>query len=234
MFSKSIELLTTIALVVGTSAFANLTTINSAQAGRHPRMADGSGMMMGKRGNLNLTAEQQAKWEEIRQSARTQIEAVLTPEQAQKFKQLEAQRPSKSDRQGGLNLSPEQKTKLQALRKANQEKYQAVLTPEQKAQLGTGSWKKGEQKLNLTDAQKAKIAELKAASRTEMEGILTPEQRQQQVMRDRRQGMRGTWQSLNLTTEQQAKIKAIRQASEEKLKALLTPEQQSQLKSHRR
>jgi periplasmic protein CpxP/Spy len=232
MKTQLVKLFSILALVISVPAIANI-----AQARPHHgygRIADGR---MGKHlEDLNLTVEQKAKMEQLRQSSRKQIEALLDPEQLKKFQQIEAQRQSSPRGENRLNLTADQKTQLQAIRKANKSEFQAILTPAQKAQLPQeGGWRRGGMdKLNLTAEQKAKMAQLKATSRSRMDAILTPEQQQQsKLMRDRRQSMRETWKSLNLTADQQGKMKAIHQASEEQFKAILTPEQQTKLKSHR-
>ncbi len=208
------------------------------QAEPHHHRGQIADVRMGRMDNLNLTPAQKTKMEQLRQSARTEIEGILTTEQRQKFQQIETQRQVRHQAGESMNLTADQKLKLKAIRQANQQQFQAILTPTQQAQLkeDRGGEKAGYMarldKLNLTSEQKAKMEQLKAAGRAQMEAILTPEQRQKsQTMRDRRPEMENTWKSMNLTADQKAKIKAIRQASKEQFNAILTPEQQSKLKS---
>jgi periplasmic protein CpxP/Spy len=192
---------------------------------------------MGRMNKLNLTPDQKTKMEQLRASTRSQIDAVLTPAQRQQRQQIEAQRQAnKGD--NGMNLTADQKAKLKAIREANQAQFKAMLTPAQQAQLsqeGGRMGKGGFNKLNLTAEQKAKMEQLRASAQSQMAAVLTPAQQQQfTARRERRQGMRNSWQSMNLTADQQAKIKTIREASERQLNSILTPEQQSQRKSHQR
>jgi periplasmic protein CpxP/Spy len=189
--------------------------------------------------NLNLSPEQQTKMDQLRQSTRTQIDAILTTEQRQKFQQIETQRQVRHQAGGNRNLTADQKLKLKAIRQANKQQFQAILTPAQQAQLNQdrddekGGYMARLDKLNLTSDQKAQIDRLRATGRTQMDAILTPEQRQKaQTMQGRRRPeLENTWNTMNLTADQKAKIKAIYQTSQEQFNAILTPEQQSKLKS---
>jgi Spy/CpxP family protein refolding chaperone len=104
-----------------------------------------------KRGvNLNLTEAQKAQLKQIRESARSQIDAILTPEQKA---QLDAAKQQRQQRQPGeqgqsrqqgqkprgkwaaLNLTADQKARIQAVRQDAKQKMNAVLTAEQRQQL---------------------------------------------------------------------------------------------------
>ncbi len=179
---------------------------------------------------LDLTAEQKTKMEQLQQSTRSQIEAILTPEQRQKFQQFASERQSNTGDRSALNLTAEQKIQLQTIRQQQMAQFRAVLTPEQQAQLQQGGMKT----LELTAEQKTKMQQLKTATRAQMEAVLTPAQQQQaKAIQSRRQTRGENWQSLNLTTDQKTKIKAIRQSSQAQFKSILTPEQQSKLKAGR-
>jgi Spy/CpxP family protein refolding chaperone len=233
MSHKLVRFLPILAVVIGAPTVASIAQAYPHQG--YGQIAQGGMERHGER--LNFTPEQKTKMEQLRQSTRAKIEAILTPEQLPKFKQIEARHQERAGGEHGLNLTAEQKTKMQALRQANMQKFRAVLTPAQQAQLKQdGGWGRGEmKKLNLTAEQKAKMEQLRAASRTEREAILTPAQQQQvQTMRDRHRSMGDTWKSLNLTPDQQAKMKEIRQASAEQFKAILTPEQQAKFKGGRK
>ncbi|MBW4472364.1 MAG: hypothetical protein KME45_18620 [Stenomitos rutilans HA7619-LM2] len=98
-----------------------------------------------KRGvNLNLTAEQKAQLKQIRESTRSQIDAVLTPEQKAQIAAAKQQRQAGQPGQrvkkargvwASLNLSADQKAKIQAIRQDAKQQRDAVLTPEQRQQL---------------------------------------------------------------------------------------------------
>jgi Spy/CpxP family protein refolding chaperone len=99
-----------------------------------------------KKGNwqkLNLTDSQKQQMRDIRQAARTKIEAVLTPDQLAKFK---AEHPEGQEgkrehvkHQGGrfasLNLTPDQKTQIKKIMQESREEVKGVLTPEQQKQM---------------------------------------------------------------------------------------------------
>ncbi len=80
---------------------------------------------------LDLTAQQKTKLQEIRKSARIQLNNVLTAEQKEKIKQARANHEKPTD----LNLTEEQKTQIKAIRSNVRKDAMAVLTPEQKEKL---------------------------------------------------------------------------------------------------
>jgi Spy/CpxP family protein refolding chaperone len=233
IMNKLAKLLPILSIVL---AIPTLVGVADAKPHHHNRqIAD---VRMGQTEQLSLTPEQKTKMAQLRQSTRTQIEQILTPEQRQKFQQIETQRQVRHQAGEKMNLTPDQKLKLKALRQANRQQFQAILTPAQQAQLkedrndDRGGRMARLDKLNLTSAQKAKMEQLKISGRDRMEAILTPAQRQTALaMHDRRSDLGGAWKSMNLTAEQKAKIKTIHQASKQQFNAILTPEQQSKLKS---
>lgn len=98
-----------------------------------------------KRGvNLNLTADQKAQLKQIRESTRSQIEAVLTPEQKAQIAAAKQQRQPGQPGQrvkkargmwASLNLTDDQKAKIRAIRQEAKQQMDKVLTPEQRQQL---------------------------------------------------------------------------------------------------
>ena len=101
---------------------------------------------------LNLTSEQQAQIEQIRQNERSQIDTILTADQKAQLQREWANRkpptgenrrtPSTEERQGlppspfaSLNLTDEQRSQIEAVKKSSKEQMDAVLTPEQRQQL---------------------------------------------------------------------------------------------------
>jgi Spy/CpxP family protein refolding chaperone len=236
---KFTNLIPVLSIVLSISTFASV-----AHANHHNRLSMGNGeriadVGMNRLDNLNLSAEQKTKIEQLKTNTRTQIEAILTPEQRQKFTAMKNDRSSMKDGWESLNLTADQKSKIQAIRQTNRQQLQAILTPAQQAQIkeSRGNWSKngsGERldRLNLTADQKTKVEQLKTATRTQMEAVLTAEQRQKvSAMLNGSGEMRGNWKSLDLTADQKSRLKAIRQKSQEQFTAILTPEQQSQLKS---
>ncbi len=84
---------------------------------------------------LGLTQEQQTRIAEIRRNTRSQMEAVLTPEQREKLKAARESRQQRRETFAALNLTPEQKTKLRQIRQSAKSQFEAVLTPEQRQKL---------------------------------------------------------------------------------------------------
>ena len=85
---------------------------------------------------LGLTEEQKAKIASIRQNSRSQIEAVLTPQQREQLKT--ARQDTRQNRRQAftaLNLTPEQKTQMRQIRQSAKSQFEAVLTPEQREKL---------------------------------------------------------------------------------------------------
>lgn len=95
-----------------------------------------------KRGvNLNLSDDQKAQLKQIRESTRSQIESILTPEQKA---QLDAAKQQRQPGQRGqkargiwasLNLTADQKAQIKTIRQDAKQKMDAVLTAEQRQQL---------------------------------------------------------------------------------------------------
>ncbi|NJK62300.1 MAG: hypothetical protein HC921_06070 [Synechococcaceae cyanobacterium SM2_3_1] len=89
--------------------------------------------------DLNLTPEQEAQLQDLRESRRAQFEAILTPEQQQILTELEVQEPLEGQGRRGrrrrireaLNLSEDQVAQLQTIREESQSEFAAILTPEQ-------------------------------------------------------------------------------------------------------
>ncbi len=84
---------------------------------------------------LNLTEAQKAQLKQIGQSTRSQIQAVLTPQQQEQMKQVRAQREKLRETVTSLNLTAEQKTKIREIMQSTRQQMEGVLTPEQRAQL---------------------------------------------------------------------------------------------------
>ena len=191
--------------------------------------ADGTG---GPRGGhafeqLNLSADQTSQIAAIRADTKSQMQAVLTPEQ---------QTAAAADNGHGwrqLNLSDAQRSQMQSIRDASKAKIDAVLTADQRQQLATaeaaeraegGGPGHGLDKLNLTADQSSKIEAIRTDTRSQMQAILTPEQQTAAAAN----GGHG-WRQLNLSDTQRSQMQAIREASKTKIDAVLTAEQRQQL-----
>jgi periplasmic protein CpxP/Spy len=102
---------------------------------------------------LNLTPDQQARMEQIRQNQRSQIEAILTAEQKAQLQRNPAKGDLRGNRQNqgaprtrenrgmprtpfaSLNLSAEQRSKIETVMRSSREQMDAVLTSQQRQQL---------------------------------------------------------------------------------------------------
>jgi Spy/CpxP family protein refolding chaperone len=83
-----------------------------------------------ERPDLNLTSEQEAQLRALQEETRSQMDAVLTPEQRAMLETAREQR-----QRPRLNLTTEQREQMQAIREASQAAHDAILTPEQRQQI---------------------------------------------------------------------------------------------------
>ncbi len=84
---------------------------------------------------LGLTDQQKNQIGEIRQKSRSQIEAILTQEQKEKFKTAMQNRQGMRGAIKAMNLTPEQNKQIRQIMQSSREQINAVLTAEQKQQL---------------------------------------------------------------------------------------------------
>jgi Spy/CpxP family protein refolding chaperone len=84
---------------------------------------------------LNLTSEQQAQMEQIKQSEREQIGNVLTDAQKTQLEAARANRGERGQMFESLNLTDEQQTQIQQIREATRQQMDTILTAEQRQQL---------------------------------------------------------------------------------------------------
>ena len=198
----------------------------------HTANAEGNGRGGHPLEQLTLTEAQSSQVEAIRTETRSQMEAVLTPEQRQTLA------ASDSPREGfrALDLSDDQRSEIRSLRESSREQINAILTDEQRQQLAElpGRGGRGDQgdrgqhleALNLTEAQSTQIEAIRSDARSQMEAVLTAEQR---ATLGEGEANRRAWKSLDLTDEQREQMRAIHEASHEQINALLTEEQRQQL-----
>ena len=95
----------------------------------------------GRWNKLNLSDQQKEQMRQIHKDVRSQIEAVLTPQQLEQLKTARQNRQAGQAPQGrrsvmaSLNLSDEQKAKIKDIKQAQKRRFEAVLTANQKQQL---------------------------------------------------------------------------------------------------
>jgi Spy/CpxP family protein refolding chaperone len=84
---------------------------------------------------LNLTPEQQAKMQQIRQAEREQMDSILTAEQRSRLETARLNRQDPRQVFESLNLTDEQKARIEQVRRRSREQMDAILTPEQRQQM---------------------------------------------------------------------------------------------------
>jgi Spy/CpxP family protein refolding chaperone len=97
-----------------------------------------------RKGNrLNLTEQQKAEMQRIRQETQAEIENVLNEQQKAQFRQMKSEMGQQSENRPGkranfkqgmasLNLTQDQKNQIRAIRQKAQQRIQAILTEEQR------------------------------------------------------------------------------------------------------
>lgn len=112
-------------ILAGMLAISVVTTPLAVKAG---------GNYQGKTG-LELTQQQRTQMEQIHRNTRSQMEAILTPEQKQSFQAALEQRRGMRAAIAAMNLSPQQQTQLRNIMQSARTQKDAILTSEQKQQL---------------------------------------------------------------------------------------------------
>ena len=144
-----IKLMPLLAGVMTLSAVATPFIVNAqTNTNNQPAPAQTTRQHQGKWDKLNLSDQQKEQLRQIHNETRTQMEAILTPQQLEQLKTArqnrQARQPGQAGqaRQGGkrgfmtaLNLSDEQKAKIKEIMDAQKSRIQAVFTPEQQQQL---------------------------------------------------------------------------------------------------
>ena len=121
-------------LTVGTAgaAFANIkTSSDNSVVVTRAKAQKGEGKFK----RLNLTEDQKAQMQQIKESTRTQMQEILTPDQLQKLQEAKASGQKKRGVFRSLNLTDAQKAELKKIRESKKAQFEAILTDEQKAQL---------------------------------------------------------------------------------------------------
>lgn len=123
-------------LIPTLSALVILTlTAASFQAFAQPANPEGFGFMPPIFSELNLTAEQKAQLEQIRENTMEQIKPLLTAEQQQQLPELEARMAAVRQSLAQLNLTPEQHQQIREIMRSNRPEVEAIFTDEQRQQL---------------------------------------------------------------------------------------------------
>jgi Spy/CpxP family protein refolding chaperone len=85
--------------------------------------------------HLNLTAQQQVQMQQLRQSARIQLEEILSSEQMQQFANSMFRDSDLLAAVVAMQLSPNQQQRLLRVFQGSRQQMQVILTPEQQNQL---------------------------------------------------------------------------------------------------
>lgn len=85
--------------------------------------------------DLDLTADQEAQLSTIRRETRTQLEAVVQPEQRQQFKTMLQQGGSFRQAVNAMNLTPDQKQQVRSIFQSARQQGAMVLTTAQRQEL---------------------------------------------------------------------------------------------------
>ncbi|MES1026340.1 hypothetical protein ABN584_25925 [Gloeocapsa sp. BRSZ] len=149
--SKKVKFISLLAGAVALSTVFAPLAINAQPAAPQVGQRAGAGRM-GKMAGIKLSAEQQAQMEQIRNEARTQIEAVLTPEQRQQWQAATQNGQRQRGAMASLNLSEAQRTQIRQIMQSSKERVTAVLTPEQRQQIKQRmqQWRQQRQQRNQT------------------------------------------------------------------------------------
>ncbi len=100
---------------------------------------------------LGLTDAQKTQLRSIKDSAKQEIQQILTPEQRQQYENAIQSGQNKRQAFASLNLTEQQKTQIKEIKDAKKAEIEAVLTPEQKQQLQQmkDNWRSRRQSKNL-------------------------------------------------------------------------------------
>lgn len=131
MIKKLSFLAGAIALTISAIPFAAQADINPSS----PTIVAQRQKRGGWKDKLNLTEEQKAQMQQIKQSARAQMREVLTTEQLNKLEAAKASGQKKRGVWRSLNLTDAQKTELRAIKESKKAQFEAILDDEQKQQL---------------------------------------------------------------------------------------------------
>jgi protein CpxP len=106
-----------------------------AQANTSGQSTVAQAQKQGRWAALNLTQEQKDQMAQIRQQTRSQIDALLTQEQRDKFKAAMESKQGRRAAMAAMNLSDAQKIQMRAIKESAKSKIDAILTQEQRQQL---------------------------------------------------------------------------------------------------
>ncbi|HEY9622285.1 MAG TPA: Spy/CpxP family protein refolding chaperone [Crinalium sp.] len=184
---------------------------------------------------LNLTSDQEAKMQQIRQAEREQINNILTADQRSQLQSAGTDRGGMRQAFDSLNLTDDQRSQVESIRRNSREQMDAILTAEQRQQMQQHRpGPMGDAQLNLTADQQTQIDRIRQTERQQMDSILTSEQRTRlETARANRENPRQVFESLNLTADQRSRLDELRRNTREQIDAILTPEQRQQMQQHR-
>jgi periplasmic protein CpxP/Spy len=129
-------------LLIGAIASAGVVTASilpaaiNAQTQSNQSTPQQSGKRQGERwASLNLTEQQKAQMKQIHEQTKSQIQAVLTPDQASKLEAAKGQKGNRRELMSSLGLTEDQKARMKSIKQSSKDKMMAILTPAQQQQL---------------------------------------------------------------------------------------------------
>lgn len=84
---------------------------------------------------VEITPQQQQQLAKLSSDTRTQIEAILSPQQREQFKVAMQSRQAPQATFANMKLSAEQQTQLQGIMQSAQARAESILTPEQRQKI---------------------------------------------------------------------------------------------------
>jgi periplasmic protein CpxP/Spy len=193
-----------VAILLGTLSLAALVPLTSVFAQSPSPTPTGPGYS-------SLTPAQQEQIKQLRESAKRQVEAVLTADQRSQYQAAITQGKKPKEAMQSLNLSPEQQTQIRQIRESTHQQVNAIAP----GLTGKKNYS------NLTDSQKAQLKALKNAAKQQIDAVLTSDQRSQyQAAIAQGKKPKEAMQGLNLTPEQQTQIQQIRENTHQQINAI--------------
>ncbi len=178
-----------------------------------------------------LSEAQQDEIQAIQDNKRTQIEAVLTPEQLAQLDQLKPAADFKGVRPNQLQLTEAQQEQIRLIR---QETRQAMATFFEDNRIDPPDHthrhlRRQLKRLDLTASQEEELQQIREASRVQFQATLTPEQMELVETARREDRVRDLRGQLNFTDAQQQQLCELKQSTHTQIEAMLTPDQLEQI-----
>lgn len=137
-----------IPLLAGAIALTVSTTVPVTAQAQPTQQRQPGQAQKGPYKGIELTEQQKAQMQTIRQNTRTQIEGILTPEQRAQFQAAIGSGQKRRSAYADMNLSEQQQSQIREIMQSAKTQTEAVLTPAQRQQLQTIREQKQQQRQN--------------------------------------------------------------------------------------